>query len=80
MVTNRGHSFFALQFVKGVPDGKWRRANRFLPKWAAENGVGPKSAKAKRWFENDPRVKDLIARDGKLGLGLEADRTYLDSQ
>ena len=80
MVTNRGHSFFALQFVKGAPDGKWRRANRFLPKWAAENGVGPKSAKAKRWFENDPRVKDLIARDGKLGLGLEADRTYLDSQ
>jgi hypothetical protein len=80
MVTNRGHSFFALQFVKGAPDGKWRRANRFLPKWAAENGVGPKSAKAKRWFENDPRVKDLIARDGKLGLGLEADQTYLDSQ
>ena len=80
MVTNRGHSFFALQFVKGAPDGKWRRANRFLPKWAAENGVGPKSPTARRWFENDPRVKDLIARDGKLGLGLEADKTYLDSQ
>lgn len=80
LVTNRGHSFFALQFVKGVPDGKWQRANRFLPQWAAENGVDPKSAKAKRWFENDPRVKDLIARQGKLGLGPEADKTYLDSQ
>jgi hypothetical protein len=80
MVTNRGHSFFALQFVKAAPDGKWRRANRFLPKWAAENGVGPKSATARRWFENDPRVKDLIARDGKLGLGPEADRKYLESQ
>jgi hypothetical protein len=80
MVTNRGHSFFALQFVKGAPDGKWRRANRFLPKWAAENGVGPKSPTARRWFENDPRVKDLIARDGKLGLGLEADQKYLESQ
>jgi hypothetical protein len=34
MVTNRGHSVFALQFVKAAPDGKWRRANRFLPKWA----------------------------------------------
>ncbi len=78
--TNRGHTIFALQFVKAVPDGNWRRANRFLPKWAAENGVGPKSATARRWFENDPRVKDLVARDGKLGLGLEADRTYLDSQ
>jgi hypothetical protein len=32
------------------------------------------------WFENDPRVQDLIARDGKLGLGLEADRMYLESQ
>ncbi len=78
--TNRGHTIFALQFVKAPPDGNWQRANRFLPKWAAENGVGPKSAAAKRWFENDPRVKDLVARDGKLGLGLEADRKYLDSQ
>ncbi len=80
MVSNRGYSVFALQFVKGAPDGKWRRANRFLPKWAAENGVGPKSLTARRWFENDPRVKDLIARDGKLGLGLEADKKYLESQ
>ena len=80
MVTNRGHSFFALQFVKLLPDGKWRRANRFLPIWAEGNGVDAKSATAKRWFENDPRVKDLIARDGKLGLGLKADKKYLDSQ
>ena len=79
-VTNRGHTIFALQFVKPLPDGKWQRANRFLPKWAAANGVGPKSATARRWFENDPRVKDLVARDGKLGLGLEADRKYLESQ
>ncbi len=80
MVTNRGQTFFALQFVKSAPDGKWQRANRFLPIWAAENGVDAKSATAKRWFENDPRVQDLIARDGKLGLGLEADRKYLESQ
>ncbi len=80
MVSNRGYSVFALQFVKGAPKGKWHRANRFLPKWAAENGVGPKSLTARRWFENDPRVKDLIARDGKLGLGLEADKKYLESQ
>ncbi len=80
MVNNRGNRVFALQFVKGAPNGKWHRANRFQPKWAAENGVGPKSLTARRWFENDPRVKDLIARDGKLGLGLEADRAYLESQ
>ena len=80
MVTNRGHTVFALQFVKAAPDGKWQRANRFLPIWAKRNGVDAKSATAKRWFENDRRVKDLVARDGKLGLGLEADRKYLDSQ
>ncbi len=78
--TNRGHTVFALQFVKLVPDGKWRRANRFLPIWAERNGVDPESARAKRWFENDPGVRDLIQRDGKLGLGLEADRKYLDAQ
>ena len=80
MVTNRGHSFFALQFVKGAPDGKWRRANRFLSTWAERNGLDPKDKKVKRWFENDPQVKALIVRDGKLGLGLEADRKFLEAQ
>jgi hypothetical protein len=78
--TNRGHTVFALQFVKPLPDGKWRRANRFLAKWAEKNGVDPKSAEAKRWFDHDPRVKDLVARQGKLGLGPEADKKYLESQ
>lgn len=78
--TNRGHRIFALQFVRAAPDGKWRRANRFLNKWAAENGVEVKSEAARQWFRNDPRVKALIARDGKLGLGLEADKKYLSEQ
>ena len=80
MVPNRGHTVFALQFVKAAPDGKWRRADRFLPKWANRNGLDPKDKKVKRWFENDPQVKALIARDGKLGLGLEADRKFLEAQ
>ncbi len=88
MVTNRGYTIFALQFVKAAPDGKWRRADRFLPKWAdrflpkwaERNGLDPEDKKVKRWFENDPQVKALIARDGKLGLGLEADRKFLEAQ
>ncbi len=80
MVTNRGYTIFALQFVKEAPDGKWRRANRFLSAWAKRNGLDPKDKKVKRWFENDPQVNALIARDGKLGLGLEADRKYLEAQ
>lgn len=78
--TNRGYKIFALQFVREAPDGPWQRANRFLPKWAAANGVDVKSQAAQQWFRNDPRVKKLIEEQGKLGIGLEAEKTYLESQ
>ena len=77
--TNRGYRIFALQFVKEAPDGKWRGANRFLKKWTADNGLPEDSPKAKQWFRNDPRVKALIERDGKLGLGPAADEAYFKS-
>ena len=77
MVTNRGYTFMALQFVRAAPDGSWRRANRFTPKWAARNGVAADSDQAAQWFHNDPRVKDLVARQGKLGLGPKADKEFL---
>ncbi len=67
--TNREITIFSLQFVREAPDGKWRKANRFLPKWAETNGVAADSKAAKAWFRNDPRVKALIAAQGKLGLG-----------
>lgn len=75
--TNRGYTVFALHFVREAPDGPWRRANRFTPKWAARNGLAADDPKAKQWFRNDPRVKDLIARQGKLGLGPAADKEFL---
>ena len=78
--TNRGVRIFALQFVKEAPDGKWRRANRFLPKWAEANGFQPNGPEAKQWFRHDPRVKAVIERDGVLGLGPDADKKYLEQQ
>jgi hypothetical protein len=60
--TNRGTTIFSLQFVREAPDGKWRKANRFLIKWAEDNGVVVDSNAAKTWFRNDPRVKALIAK------------------
>lgn len=78
--TNRGYKVFALQFVKELPDGKWRAANRFKTKWAKENGVDPKSQTAGQWFRNDPRVIELLSKKGKLGLGPEADKAYIESQ
>ena len=69
MSTNRGATIFSLQFVREAPDGTWRKSNRFLRKWATTNGVEADSKAAKAWFRNDPRVKALIAKEGKLGLG-----------
>lgn len=74
--TNRGYTVFALQFVRPAADGKWRRANRFLPKWAKRNGVAADGPAAKQWFRNDPRVKARIAEQGKLGLGPAADKKF----
>ena len=67
--TNRDITIFSLQFVREAPDGKWRKSNRFLRKWAKTHGVEVNSNTAKAWFRNDPRVKALIDREGKLGLG-----------
>jgi len=77
LITNRGYTFMALQFVRAAPDGPWRRANRFTRKWAQRNEVAPDSPVARQWFRHDPRVIDLIARQGKLGLGPAADREFL---
>ena len=67
--TNRGTTIFSLQFIREAPSGKWHKGNRFLRKWAETNGVEVNSNAAKTWFRNDPRIKALIAKDGKLGLG-----------
>jgi hypothetical protein len=78
---NRGLRVFAVQFVKpAADDGKWRRASKFLSNWAVANGVDPESKAKNSWFRKDPRVQALIEEDGFLGLGAEADQTYLSEQ
>lgn len=67
--TNRGVRVFALQFVRAAPDGDWRRANRWLGRWADENGVAVDGPEAQQWFRHDPAVRRIIGRDGPLGLG-----------
>jgi len=42
--------------------------------------VAPDSDEASQWFYNDPRVEDVIARHGKLGLGPKADEDYAKKQ
>lgn len=80
MSTNRGYTVFALQFVRPAPDGKWRRANRFLPKWAEANGLPADAPQVKQWFRHDPAVEAVLAEDGILGLGPAADAEYKAKQ
>ena len=76
--TNHGLRLMALHFSKPAGEGgEWRRANRFLAKWAARNDVDPASKIPNQWFRHDPRVKAIIERDGFLGLGPEADKAFL---
>ena len=73
---NHGTRVFAVQFVRPA-GGDWRRANRFLNKWAESNGVDPAGKEKNTWFRRDPRVKEIIERDGFLGLGEEEDKKFL---
>ncbi|MGR3616820.1 MAG: hypothetical protein ACU0BB_12345 [Paracoccaceae bacterium] len=54
--------------------GEWKKASQFTKVWAKENpeakGKGP-------WFRRAPRIKDEIAKDGYLGLGLETDDAFI---
>ena len=51
------------------------KANQWTKDWARNNpdapGKGP-------WFRRDPRINEIIATDGYLGLGLEEDRIYIE--
>ena len=60
--------FFALQFKRRAPDGKWRRANWYIRDWAKAHGVARDSTTTGQWYNNDPTIKAVIARDGVFGI------------
>ena len=51
------------------------KANTASSRWAEEN---PDAAGDGPWFRRDPRIKAIIAEEGYLGLGPEADATYAE--
>ncbi|MDW3224798.1 MAG: hypothetical protein R8G34_18270 [Paracoccaceae bacterium] len=67
-------NIYLVQRIKSG-DADWIKANSWTKKWAAKypeaKGKGP-------WFRRDPRIKSIIASEGYLGLGLEADDTYAE--
>ena len=70
---NQNIRFFQIQKMRPV-GGKWEKADRFLDAWAETNDSS--KSKAKKWYTRDPRVKEILEKDGKLGLGAEADAAF----
>lgn len=72
---HRNVRFFQVQKMR-LPGEKWQKATLFHQAWAKQYGGNPR--KAKKWYKKDPRIMEIIARDGYLGLGLEKDATYFN--
>jgi len=55
-------------------NGTVSKADRWTKEWASTN---PDAAGEGPWFRRDPRINDIISREGYLGLGLETDAEYI---
>ena len=67
-------NLYLVQSIRPAGADDWVKANQFTKVWAKEHpeakGKGP-------WFRRDPRVNEVIAREGYLGLGLETDTAFI---
>lgn len=64
MIDDPAATLFVLQFVKPLPDGEWRRANRFTKAWGEANPGKP----AGQWFRHDPQILKELAETGIVGI------------
>ncbi len=68
-------NIYLVQKIKPEGSDDWVKTNKGSKLWAADHpeakGKGP-------WFRRDPRVKEIIAEEGYLGLGLGEDKTYAE--
>ena len=66
---------FQVQTVRIPGGGAAKKTNLWTRDWKRRNpdagGKGP-------WFRRDPGVREQIEANGRLGLGAEADRTYIE--
>lgn len=65
---------FQVQNIR-KPGEAWQSTSQFLTTWAEQNGTTV--SEAKRWYLKDPRITEILERDGRLGLGPEADKEFL---
>lgn len=67
-------NIYALQTLRPEGAENWTAATGWIADWAAKH---PEAADKGQWFRNDPRINALIACDGYLGLGQEADKAFI---
>jgi|TARA_B110000908_G_scaffold123492_1_gene144845 hypothetical protein len=67
-------NLYMVQKIKAA-DGKWIKTSQATKVWAKQF---PEAKGKGAWFRRDPRIKEIIGREGYLGLGLEADAAYIE--
>ena len=72
---HKGLRIFQAQNVR-ASGGSWQKATRYVQVWSERSGKSP--SLGKKWYLHDERVKEVIDRDGRLGLGAEADQEYFN--
>jgi hypothetical protein len=67
-------NLYMVQKIK-VAGGEWVKASQATKVWAKQF---PDAKGKGAWFRRDPRINEIIEREGYLGLGLEADATFIE--
>jgi hypothetical protein len=67
-------NFYMVQKIKAA-GGEWVKASQATKIWAKQF---PEAKGKGAWYRRDPRIKEIIGREGYLGLGLEADAVFIE--
>lgn len=67
-------NIYLVQRIK-AGDADWVKADQWTKVWAAEN---PEAKGKGAWYRRDPAIQERIATEGYLGLGLEADKEFIE--
>ncbi len=67
--------YYMVQLIRPEGASEWVKANQWTKEWAKRN---PDAAGKGPWFRRDPRILAMIEKEGYLGIGLEADKAFIE--
>jgi hypothetical protein len=78
MVGEGATRIYQVQLIRELGEGEFHKTDRWSKAW---NEAHPDLAgKEGPWFRKDPLINAEIAREGYLGLGLDADRKFIEDE